>query len=182
MRVALLSALLVLGCRIDLDKNESMLGRQCIESDVAVCQEAESHSDFEWIQKNIFSSNCSGKDCHGYVQDGTPDGKFVLTGELDPVSDPEGVMAAYRTIMGANREGVTSMVDDTRTIVVAGKAEQSYLYFIMRGINPEQGEPPFSEPPDDVGYMPRRAKPLCCQKLDAIGRWIEAGALPPASM
>jgi hypothetical protein len=182
MRAVLMSAVLVTGCRIDLDENTSGLEGLCIAQDLPICHEADSHSDFEWIQKNIFSSNCGGKDCHGYVEDGTPDGKIVLTGALDPVNDPEGVMAAYRTLMGPERKGVVSDVAPTRSLVVPGNAEASYLYFLMHGVRPAQGEPPFDEPPDDVGYMPRRAKPLCCQKIEAVGRWIEAGALPPNTM
>jgi hypothetical protein len=49
---------------------------------------------------------------------------------------------------------------------------------MLRHVTPEMADPPVGEPPDDVGYMPQNAggAVLCCQKLEAIQRWIEAGA------
>jgi hypothetical protein len=35
---------------------------------------------------------------------------------------------------------------------------------------------PVAPPPSDIGLMPQGGGAICCQKLDAIDRWITAGA------
>jgi hypothetical protein len=165
MRQALIAVLLTLtGCRIDLDSRE--VPRQCNDmSKVAVCLEADDHSDYEWIQTNIFATNCSGSSCHGA---GTPGGRLDLSAGV-----------SYATLMGDDGSGVLSSIDPRHKLVEPGRPEESYLFFIMRGLPEEQTR--FDEPPDEIGYMPAASNPLCCQKVDAIRRWIEAGARPPAS-
>lgn len=167
MRAALFAPLALIGCKIDLDLRE--VPRGCKETQsIPICLEAETKSDYAWIQQNIFSSNCSGDDCHGQGNNGQPP-----TGRLQLTAD-----VSYQTLMGADGSGVMSEVDPTRQLVVPGSPESSYLYFLVRGVPAELGTPPFDEPPEDIGYMPMKNNPLCCQKVDAIARWIRAGALP----
>jgi hypothetical protein len=170
MRAVLLSALLVTGCRIDLDHGEQPIdapagGRTCTIGTSTVCKNADSHSDFAFLKSQIFPISCSSSpSCH---MSSTSSGKL----DLSPTN-------AYKGLMGAaGTGGVMADVDKTRVLVVPGQPNQSYFYFMVQGIAAEDGDPPFSTPPSDVGLMPQNNKPLCCQKLDAIERWITAGAL-----
>lgn len=170
MRLALCAAALVIaGCKIDLDTRESP--RACeSRPDIEVCQEAASvGDDFAWIRTNIFATNCSGSACHSAPTGGRPPGGRIVLAEAE----------AYQTLMGGDGSGVMSEVAPGRRLVVPGNAEASYLFFLLRGVAAADGEPPFEEPPEDVGYMPQDlADGLCCEKIDAVGRWIEAGARP----
>lgn len=167
MRVVLAAALLAsAGCRIDLDHGEE--ARRCKTTNAAgdpipVCDEAESHSDFAWIESKILSANCFGSSCHGSA---------TATGKLDL-----SVGHAYATLMGATGAGVLSDVDKVHNLVVPGEPNKSYLFFMIRGVEATDGSPPFSTPPSTIGYMPSKSSVLCCQKIDAIERWILAGAL-----
>ncbi len=163
MRAVLLAALFVLGCRYDLDHADidaSTGGRTCKVSTAQVCMEAESHSDFTWIKQKIFAANCFGSSCHS----GT-----TASGKLDLTDDP------YTALMGAGGAGTMSNLDPTKTRVVAGQPSQSYLFFIIHGLDGNQGT--FTDPPANVGYMPMSNAALCCQKIDAVERWITAGAM-----
>jgi hypothetical protein len=46
-------------------------------------------------------------------------------------------------------------------------------------IDPGTATPPGSPPRSDVGYMPQDngGDVLCCQKLQAVDRWISMGAM-----
>lgn len=166
MRVVLAAALLAsAGCRIDLDHGDTdtMSGRSCKVSTAAVCQEAVMHSDFSWIESKIFAANCFGSSCHTGT---TASGKRDLT-----------VGNSYATLMGPTGAGVMASIDTSRTLVVPGRPEQSYLFFLIRGIEAAAGDPPFTAPPASIGYMPMSNALLCCQKIDAIEQWILAGAM-----
>ena len=164
MRAVLLVALLAGGCRYDLDHHEadaSVSGRSCKMATVAVCQEADSHSDFTWIKDKIFAANCFGASCHT----GT-----TASGKLDLTDDP------YLALMGTGA-GVMSNLDPAHQRIVPGDPANSYLFFILKGTEASSGTPAFAEPPANVGYMPMSNGTLCCQKIDAIDRWITAGAV-----
>ena len=164
MRAVLLVALLAGGCRYDLDHHEadaSVSGRSCKVATVAVCQEADSHSDFTWIKDKIFAANCFGASCHT----GT-----TASGKLDLTDDP------YLALMGTGA-GVMSNLDPAHQRIVPGDPANSYLFFILKGTEASSGTPAFAEPPANVGYMPMSNGTLCCQKIDAIDRWITAGAM-----
>ena len=75
-------------------------------------------------------------------------------------------------------EGARSEFDPRRNLVVPFDAEASYLYFLLKAVEASAANPPFAVPPSDYGYMPLNQKTLCCQKLDVVRSWIEAGALP----
>ena len=82
---------------------------------------------------------------------------------------------------GASHAGlvdVASDIDPARKLVVPGKPKESYLLMMMQHFPPEEMEPTPATPPPN-GYMPQNAggMVLCCQKLDAIERWIAAGAM-----
>ena len=90
--------------------------------------------------------------------------------------------SAFKTLMGADPgagtpPGVQSTFSPNHKLVVPGNPEASYLFFLMRGLPPD-AVTDFVEPPSDIGYMPQGNETLCCQKLDAVERWIRAGALP----
>ena len=167
MRAVLLSALFVMACRIDLDHAEtpdaSVSGRACKVSTSTSCMEATSHSDFTFIKNSIFPLSCSSSSsCH---MSATSSGKLDLS-----------AANAYASLMGPNGTGAMSNVDKTRTLIVAGQPKASYFFFLLHGVKAADGDPAFSEPPSDVGYMPMNNNPICCQKMDAIERWITAGA------
>lgn len=169
MRVALLAAILAMSCRIDLETRE--LAKACeVRDDIDICKEAaaEDSATFAWLQPNLFTSNCSGRSCHGLPEGAQtqPLGKIVLAPGM-----------AYKTLLG-DGTGARSDVDPSRVLVSPGNPNDSYLYFLLRGIRADEGTPPFEEPPEDVGYMPMDNDTLCCQKIDAVRRWIEAGAPP----
>jgi hypothetical protein len=167
LHFAVLLAPLALGCRIDLDHNEQgddMTGRSCKMSTATVCKEAETHSDFEWIESKIFVANCFGSSCHS---DATSSGNRDLSKGH-----------AYATLMGPSGDGnVIANLDPNHRLVVPGEPENSYLFFLLKGVKATDSSPPHAEPPSDVGYMPMSNATLCCQKIDAIERWITAGAM-----
>ena len=168
MRAVLLSALFVMACRIDLDHAEtadaSVSGRVCKVSTSTSCMEATSHSDFTFIKNSIFPLSCSSSSsCH---MSSTSSGKLDLS-----------AANAYASLMGpTGAGGVKSGIEKTRDLVVPGQPKASYFFFLIHGVKASEGEPAFSEPPTDVGYMPMNNNPICCQKMDAIERWITAGA------
>jgi len=168
MRAVLCAALATsAACRIDLDHRpdaETSSGRTCKISTAQVCIDTETHSDFAWIEHEIFVKNCFGSSCHDSP---TASGKIDLS---------EG--HSYATLMGsAGTGGVKSDLDPSRDLVVPGSPAKSYLYFIIHAKQPDEADPPSGPPPANVGYMPMNNALLCCQKMDAIERWITAGAL-----
>lgn len=174
MRAALCALVAVTGagCKVDLDHfmPDASPGRACKVSTTApIClaAEAENHSDFAWLQKNMFSTNCSGNDCHGApsASGQPPSGKLVLA---------EGY--SYKTLLGPPL--VPSEFTKDHKLVQPGAPESSYLLFMLKGVRADEGVPRFTAPPSDVGYMPQSNNTLCCQKLDVVTRWIAAGALP----
>jgi hypothetical protein len=172
MRAAMFAALLLLGgCRIDLDhapepQDAAVVGRNCSIATSTACMNADTHSDFTFIKNTIFPLSCSASDsCH---KTSTSSGKLDLS--------PTG---AYASLLGPNGTGgVMADVDKSRVLVVPGMPKQSYFFFMIHGVLAADGDPPFSAPPSNIGLMPENNgnKAICCQKLDAIERWITAGA------
>jgi hypothetical protein len=166
MRAVLLFALLAtlaLGCRIDLDHrvdDANTSGRSCKVSTAAVCKEAETKSDFTWIKGKIFATNCFGSSCHS---------GSTASGMLDLTDDP------YTALMGSDGLGTASNLDPPHKRIVAGDPASSYLFFIVHGLDNNRAA--FPDPPSTVGYMPMSNSTLCCQKIDALERWIMAGAM-----
>ncbi|MBA3395033.1 MAG: hypothetical protein H0T89_20470 [Deltaproteobacteria bacterium] len=115
-----------------------------------VCQQATMHSDLAWIQANVFTPSCATAMCHS--------GSEPEVGlRLDPGT-------SYNNLVN---KGASTVSGWTR--VVPGSLETSYLV-VAFGRTPG--------PPPRDGFMPLGADPLCVEKLEAIERWILAGAPP----
>jgi hypothetical protein len=138
------------GCRVYLDDPN---GEAQTDAGISVtCMEATQHSDLAWIQENIFSASCVFSGCHK----GTASSAGFLSLEVG------------KSFVQLVDKPVTKPTGFTR--VVAGDRSMSYL---MSAIN---AGGPTTEVPKD-GYMPQGNPQLCQEKKDAIGRWIDAGAL-----
>lgn len=155
----LVIASLVAGCRISLESEPAQ--RACMVNTTSpLCTEAVNHSDLAWIEASIFVPNCNlagGGACHATASDA---GKL----ELRP-----GTSHGHLVNM-------PSMIDKTRKLVVPGDVAASYLMLMVSAVPPEMASPPGAAPPRDIGFMPQSSGTLCCQKLDALERWIEDGA------
>jgi hypothetical protein len=158
IRLVIVASLLV-GCRISLestDTPDSGAGRQCTISTSQPCMEAVTHSDLAWIESKIFVASCNFSGCHSSANDS---GKLDLTtgkSHADLVNTP-------------------SILDPSRKLVVPNDLNASYLMLMLHDITPEMATPPGATAPPN-GYMPKGSATLCCQKLDAVERWIMAGA------
>jgi hypothetical protein len=174
MRLVLLAVLAVAGCQYDLDACARSHTCQppindaggsgmpvCAMSTSTACMDATTHMDLTWIQANVFDKQCTFSGCHN--------GASTAAGKVD-----------LRDNMSyAHLVGYTSALDNSRKLVVAGDPKSSYLEVMLGVIKPSDATPPASPPRADVGYMPQDNgnQLLCCQKLDAIDRWISAGAM-----
>jgi hypothetical protein len=112
------------------------------------CAEAAMHSDFAWIQAHVLTPSCATSMCHAGAE---PSVDLSLeAGE------------AYANLVGKGASTASGWIR-----VVPGSPDQSYLMVAL-------GRAPGPMPRD--GFMPLGAPPLCAAKLDAVGRWISAGA------
>ena len=117
--------------------------------------DAVTHSDLAWIESKIFVASCDFSGCHSSATD---------LGKLD---------------LGAGKShddlvGPSSRLDPLRKLVVPNDVHASYLMLMLHDFSPDMASPPTTEPAN--GYMPKGSSTLCCQKLDALERWINAGA------
>jgi hypothetical protein len=119
-----------------------------IPQGLAPCEEAVYHSDLPWIQKTVFDVSCTTK-CHG---DTPPAAGMSLR--------PEQARAALVNMASSQFSGWTR--------VVPGSPARSML---MVQIGGETG-------PALEGLMPWGMPKLCDEKIDAMRRWIAAGANP----
>jgi hypothetical protein len=114
------------------------------------CLEAVNHSDLAFIQAKIFTPGCTFTSCHR--------GAAAMAGGL---SLEAGV--AHEQLVNK-----PSDIDPTKLMVKPGDPANSYLMIITGKysgvISPT------------VGTMPSRNPLLCQEKLDAMDRWIAAGA------
>jgi hypothetical protein len=161
IRLVIVASLLV-GCRISLENNDlpptpdGGNGRRCTDSTTSpACVAAVDHSDLTWIQANIFKTGCAlSSSCHG-------------SGGIAPnLSDGQ----SYASLVN-----VDSTFQSSRKRIVPNDIKASYLMLMVNDFAPEMAMPPGMMPAG--GYMPKGdPKGLCCQKLDALDRWIMAGA------
>ena len=112
------------------------------------CDQAAQHADLAWLQQHVFTPSCATALCHGG-------------------SDP-----AVGLSLAAGETHGNLVTHDASTAsgwirVVPGSPSQSYLMVAL-------GRAPGPMPED--GFMPLGAPALCGPKLDAIARWITAGA------
>lgn len=155
LRLALALAL-VAGCRISLEPEpDAGAGRGCVVNMASPsCVDAVSHSDLTWIENNIFKSSCNFSGCHGSATD---------LGKLDLSTGSQPRLV-----------NVASGLQPSRKLVVPNDIHASYLMLMVHDFTPDLATPAGSAPPG--GFMPKSQGLLCCQKLDAMERWIMAGA------
>lgn len=165
-RVIALAVLGVLSaCRYTLDDPVEFEARTCSDGTVPACVEAATHSDLAWIEANVFNK-CTFSGCHnGAMTDG---GRLDLqpTKSFAALVNKDSEIATGPTLTGKAK------------LVVPGEPNHSYLLVMMRSLTPAEFDPPLDNPPGSVGYMPQNAggAVTCCQKLDALTRWIMDGA------
>jgi hypothetical protein len=158
-------ASLLIGCRLSLENEDATgddgSGRRCAVSTTSPsCLDAVTHADLAWIQMNIFSASCTFSGCHNGTNN--PAGKIDLRPNMS-----HGHLVNF-----------TSLLDPSRKLVVPNDVEASYLMLMLGDVPPAMASPPAAAPPGSVGYMPQGAggRLSCCQKLDALERWIMTGA------
>jgi hypothetical protein len=115
-----------------------------------LCLEAVAHSDYAWLEREVFARSCAGsRSCHrGSASEA--DGLVLEAGQ------------AYDALVDVAARGQPSF-----RLVVPGDPEASYLMIAI-------GAVPGPLPKD--GRMPLRSPALCQEKIDALRRWIAAGA------
>ena len=160
---ALVGTLALTACRESLETEpdaDTSSGRVCKPGTSAECMMAETQSSLAWIEANVFAKSCAFSGCHNGAQ--------TAAGRLDLKT----AGASHADLVG-----VDSAIESGKKLVVAGQPKQSYLLMMMQQFPPAEMEPtPASPPPEDVGYMPQNAPAVCCQKIDAVERWIMEGA------
>jgi hypothetical protein len=117
-------------------------------SQLTRCQEAELHSDFAWLQANVFTPSCATSGCH--------------TGANAEVGLRLEVGQAYNNLVNKGSSTQTGWVR-----VVPGSLASSYLVVSFGRT---------AGPPPRDGFMPLGADPLCSEIHEAVERWILAGA------
>jgi hypothetical protein len=115
-----------------------------------ICDQAKQRSDFAFIQQHILTPSCATAMCH--------------TGPEPEVDLDLSAGKAYPSLVNKGASTVTGW-----TRVVPGNTAQSYLVVSLGRT---------AGPPPRDGFMPLGADPLCTEKLEAIERWIAAGAMP----
>lgn len=113
-----------------------------------LCEEATMNQSFDWIVDNIFLESCVSSQCHG----GT---------------DPEEGLDLRANVAYSEIVGQSSVQQTGLNLIEPGDPANSYLYIKIGGGNQAM----LLEEP-----MPNDDPPLCDEKVDAIRRWIEAGA------
>lgn len=164
--IAALALWTISGCRVLLEEEGQFSSRSCKIGTVAACVEAETHSELKWLDDNVFNK-CTFSGCHNGAQ--TDAGRMDL--------QPGKSYAALVNVDSEIASGPT-LVGKAK-LVTPGEPNKSYLLVMLRQLTPEQHDPPLGNPPSSVGFMPQNAggAVTCCQKLDAVTRWIQDGAL-----
>jgi hypothetical protein len=162
IRLVIVASLLA-GCRISLESAENAGGGggRCVVSTTSqACMDAVMHQDLTWIQQNIFSAHCVFSGCHN----GT--------------NNPAGKVDLKAGMSHSHLVDFTSILSPPRKLVVANDVNASYLMLMVGFVPPEMADPPGTAPPASVGFMPQSSggELLCCQKLEALERWINDGA------
>jgi hypothetical protein len=161
IRLVIIASLLA-GCRISLEDAENLgRGGRCVVSTTSqACLDADMHQDLTWIQQNIFTASCVFSGCH------------------NGSNNPAGKVDLRAGMSRSHLVDFTSILDPTRKLVVANNVNASYLMLMLGHVTPEMADPPAMPPPASVGYMPQSSggQLLCCQKLQALERWINDGA------
>lgn len=157
---AALVASTLFGCRISLDDDPNASGgRSCKTTTSSSCMAAtlDSNTNLQWIEQNVFNFTCAFSRCHDGNQ-----------------SSVEGRLDLRPGKSFAKLVNQPAVADAHRTLVVPNDVHSSYLMLMLHDFAPEEATPAGAKAPPD--YMPKDGESLCCQKLDLIERWIEAGA------
>ncbi len=117
----------------------------------AECVAAQDHSDLAWIQQNVFTANCVFASCHG--------GSGAQADHLS-LSDGD----AHDQLVGK-----PSVEQPSWTLVVPSDADRSYLMVAIGAV---------AGPLPKDGTMPFGLPTMCQDKIEAVQRWIAAGATP----
>jgi hypothetical protein len=134
----------------------------CVEAEASATMVPDVAATLPWIEQNIFNPNCGGASCHGTpAGGGNPTGRLVLT------------TASHDKLVNADATFAVG-----RKLVVPGDVPKSYLMVIMRYLSLDEADPSPAPEPTGGRYMPLGSPAICCQKLDAMARWIMAGAPP----
>jgi hypothetical protein len=116
------------------------------------CMEATMHSDYDWIQEKVFTPGCAAfNSCHK--------GAALEAGGLS--LEPGDTIP--QTV------NIDSDLFPQFKRIAPGDTANSYMMIILTGM----GGPLDPE----IGTMPLNNPRLCQQKIDAVGRWIAAGAM-----
>jgi hypothetical protein len=160
---AVLGTLALTACRESLETEpdaDTSSGRVCKPGTSAECMMAATQSSLAWIEANVFAKSCAFSGCHNATN--------TAVGRID-LKNPG--------MSHADLVDIDSALETGKKLVVAGQPKQSYLLMMIQQFPPTDMEPtPASPPPDDIGFMPQNAPAICCQKIDAIERWIMEGA------
>lgn len=148
----LVAMLFVTACKIDLDHAPDS-GGACAASTSTSCSDAVNHQELSWIQTNVLTPQCTFSGCHN--GDNTKQGKIDLRDGK-----------SFATLVNGD-----SMLVSGARLVIPGDPTTSYLE-VMLGTEPGTIDPTVGTMPQSNGGLL-----LCCQKLDAIQRWITAGAM-----
>jgi hypothetical protein len=174
-------ALVPLACRDSLDHRSidasDPNARLCtVSPNIQSCLDAANQEpSLSSLEMTLFEPKCGVSSCHdGGGHPGSDDPTAYPAAYLD-FRDPD---SAYASLVNK-----PSQLDPTRMIVVPGNPAQSFLMVMMGQIKPEEADPPLvggiplGTDGKTVGTMPQSAgSVLCCQKLDAVARWIGSGA------
>lgn len=122
------------------------------------CVEAQSHSDLEWLQDNVFTPSCAAfTSCHRGTASQAA-GLNMETGNTE-------TNLVNRTAIAEGVEGMGL------TVVVPGDSANSYLMVL---IDHESRGGRLSGPLPTAGTMPFNNPLMCAPKRDAIARWIDS--------
>lgn len=160
MRLAAVLFVLVSACGTEPPRSETAPDAAVVsmpdapagsDAPLTICQQAAQHADLTWIQDNVFSSTCALAQCH--AEDNQAGGLVLATGMSHDYL--------------VNRP---STVQSGMMRVIPGDPDHSYLLVAIGGAS---GTPP------EGTVMPWGGLPtLCGEEIDAIRRWVAAGATP----
>jgi len=160
---AVLAGLAGAACKINLehapDVDSSTTG--CAMEASTDCADATMHQELGWLETNVFGKQCTFSGCHN--------GGNTDAGKLD--------LRAGKSF--ASLVNVSSRLEPSRKLVVPGNSAESYLLVMVGKLTPAMASPPAGQIKSGVGTMPQDngGMLMCCQKLDAIDRWIGSGAM-----